>query len=83
MRKIFESELNSVGEDWSAEKVYVYALENDDEFWEFDEMSHEARCRHFDVYEEYGVGPGSKYHRYDFDLYCDHIIMVETIAYNV
>ena len=83
MKKIFESELNHIGNDISAEKVYVYALESDDEFWEFDEMSQEEKCKYFDVYEEFGVIPGGKYHRYDFNLYDSHIIMVETIAYNV
>lgn len=83
MKKIFESEYNHIGDDWSAEKVYVYALENDNEFWELTDMSHEARCRYFDVYEEYGVAPGAKFHRYEFDLYCNYIIVCETIAYNV
>ena len=82
MRKIFESELNGL-DNYSAEKVYVYALENNDEFWELADMDHEERCRYFDVYEEHGVAPGSKFHRYDFDLYENYIIMVETIAYNV
>ena len=81
MKKIFESGLNGWSE--SAEKVYVYALENDDEFWELNGMTHEERCRYFDVYEEHGVAPGSKYHRYDFDLHCNYIIMIETVAYNV
>lgn len=83
MKKIFESDFNSVGDCYSAEKVYVYALESDDEFWELDGMDHEARCKHFDVYEEQGVAPGAKYHRYDFDLYCTYIVMVETVALNV
>ena len=83
MKKIFESELNSVGDYYSAEKVHVYALESNDEFWELDDMNHDEKCDYFDVYEEHGVAPGAKYHRYDFDLYCNYIIMVETIGINV
>lgn len=83
MKKIFESELNLIGNDASAEKIYIYALENDNEWGDLCEMSHEERCDYFDVYEEYGVAPGAKFHRYEFDLYCSHIIICETIAYNV
>ena len=83
MKQIFESGLNSIGNDWSAEKVYVYALENEDEFWELEQMSHAARCKYFDVYEEYGVAPGSKYYRYEFDVSCAHVVVIETVAYNV
>lgn len=46
-------------------------------------MSQEEKCKYFDVYEEFGVIPGGKYHRYDFDLYDSHIIVVETVGYNV
>ena len=83
MRQTFKSELNSVGDFSSAERVYVYALETDDEFWELEQMSHAARCEYFDVYEEYGVAPGSKFHRYDFDVSCCYVIMIETVAYNI
>lgn len=82
MKKIFESELNST-DYYSAEKVYVYALENNDEFGELTDMEDEELCEYFGVYEEHGVLPGAPFHRYDFNLHCDHIIMVETIAYNV
>lgn len=82
MKKIFESELNST-DYYRAEKVYVYALEDNDEFWELTDMEHEELCDYFDVYEECGVLPGAPFHRYDFDLHGDHVIMVETIAYNV
>ena len=83
MKKIFESELNCSGNCQSAEKVYVYALESDDEFWELYDMDHEERCDCFGVYEEHDVSPGALFHRYDFDLYGNYIIMVETIALNV
>lgn len=83
MKKIFESELNSVSDYYSAERVYVYALEDDDEFWDFEVMNHDERCDYFDVHEEHGVAHGAKFHRYDFDLYCNYIIMVETVGLNV
>ena len=82
MKKIFESKLNECG-DYSGERIYVYALDNEDEWWELEDMTHEERCRHFNVYEEHGVAPGSLYHRYEFDITSSHVIMSEVIAYNV
>ena len=83
MKKIFESEYHNVDDYYSTEKIHVYALENNDEFCELVDMEHEEFCRYFDVHEECGVAPGGKYHRYDFDLYDSHIVMVETVAFNV
>ena len=48
MKKIFESELNST-DYYSAERIYVYALENEDEWWELESMSHDEKCKYFDV----------------------------------
>lgn len=82
MKKIFESELNST-DYYSAEKIYVYALQSEDEWWMLDEMDHEARCDYFDVYEEKGVLPGAIFHRYVFKLMSTHIVMSEVVARNV
>lgn len=82
MKKIFESELNST-DYYSAERIYLYALENEDEWWELESMSHDEKCKYFDVEEEYGVAPGALYHRYEFNLTSTHITMSEVIARNV
>ena len=84
MKKIYESPLN--GWDESATRVHVYAIENDDDYWDFSNMSHRERCDYFDVYDEsgsFGVAPGALYHTYEFDCGVHHIIMHETVAYNV
>lgn len=83
MKKIFESPLN--GWDESAECVHVYALESDKEFWEIKEMSHEDRCDYFDVFDETGchVLPGNVYHTYEFDVTTKHVVVYETVAFNV
>lgn len=83
MKKIYESPLN--GWDESASKVHVYAIESDDEYWDFSDMSFRERCELFDVRDECGfcVAPGALYHSYEFDYTTHHIIMHETIAYNV
>ena len=83
MKKIFESPLNGWNE--SAERVYVYAFENDDEFYAFEAMSHQERCEYFNVFDEtgYGVSPGGTYHTYEFHISGQHVIMFETIAINV
>lgn len=83
MKKIYESPLN--GWDESAERIHVYALESDDEYWEFNEMTHEERCEYFNVFDQtgYDVMPGAMYKTYDFNLTGNHIIVCETVAYNV
>ena len=83
MKKIYESQLN--GWDESAERIYVYALESDEEYWEIDDMTFEEKCRYFDVFEEpsYAVMPGGLYHRYEFELTSNHVIVSERISYNV
>lgn len=83
MKKIYESPLNGCNE--SAERIHVYALESDDELWEIEEMSHEDRCNYFDVFDETGchVLPGAVYHTYEFNITKNHIIVTETVAFNV
>ena len=46
-------------------------------------MNHKAMCRHFDVYEERGVAPGAKYHKYEFVMSDAHVIVTEIVALNV
>lgn len=82
MRKIFESKLYATADAYSAERVYVYELEGDD-FWDLNETTHAEKCEYFNVEEEYGVAPGSKYHRYEFHISAEHAVMIETIAWNV
>ena len=81
MKYIYTSPL--CGWDESAELVYVYKLESDEEILDFEEMSFEEKCDLFDVREEYDVMPGALYHRYDFYCTGTHIIVTETVAYNV
>ena len=83
MKKIYESPLNGWSE--SAERIHVYALENNDEYWTLKEMQHEERCEFFDVFDEFDheVMPGAMYKTYSFDFSSNHVIMYETVAYNV
>ena len=81
MKKIYESPLNGWNE--SAERVHIYALESDDEFWKIDEMNFDERCCMCNVREEDSVPPGAQYHKYSFCLELNHFIMTETIALNV
>ena len=71
------------GWDESADRVYVYELENDEEVLDFEEMSFEEKCDLFGVREEHDVIPGALYQRYDFHRTGSHIIMTEIVAYNV
>ena len=82
MKRIYESPLN--GWDESAERIHVYAIE-EDEWITFYEMTENELCEYFGVCEEpdYAVAPGGLYHRYDFKLTSTHIIMIEKVAYNV
>lgn len=81
MKHIYTSPL--CGWDESADRVYVYELENDEEVLDFEEMSFEEKCELFGVKEEYDVMPGALYHRYDFHCTGSHIIMTEVVACNV
>ena len=46
-------------------------------------MIHKERLRAFDFGEEGIVAPGATFHRYSFDISCNHAIVTETIALNV
>ena len=83
MKKIYESPLN--GWDESAERIHVYALESNDEYWDVSGMTHQDKCEYFDVEEAtgYNVAPGALYKMYEFDVSGTHVIMRETVAYNV
>ena len=83
MIKVYESTLHGWGE--SAEKVYVYALESDEEYWSFNDMSHQEKCDLFDVFDDsgYEVMPGAIYKTYEFEVSLNHVIMIERLAYNV
>ena len=83
MRKIYESPLN--GWDESAERIHVYALDESDDRYELREMTEDELCELFGVHEEpdYAVAPGGLYHRYDFEITRNHVIMTETLALNV
>ena len=83
MKKIYETPLN--GWDESAERIHVYELEDDDEYWEFNAMTFEEKCDYFGVFDQTGyfVTPGAKYYTYGFKLTSNHIMMIETVAYNV
>ena len=82
MKKIYESPLN--GWDESAERIHIYELENDDEYWDLKEMSFNELQEHFGMYEPcWEVRPGAMYSRYDFKVTGNHVIIMETVAYNV
>lgn len=83
MKKIYESPLN--GWDESAEIVHIYELENVDEFWELSEMTFEEKCEYFGVFDQTGcfIAPGAMYRTYEFRVTRKHVIVVETVAYNV
>ena len=81
MEKIFESKLN--GFDESADKIHVYAFENETEYEDYNNMTHYERLEAFDFGEESFVNPGAIFHRYSFDISCNHAIVTETVALNV
>ena len=81
MKKIFESELR--GENESAQKIHVYELSSEDEYWEFENMNFNEKCEYCGVAEATCVMPGALYHSYMFDNSCTYVVMYETVAYNV
>lgn len=83
MRKIYESPLH--GWDESAERIHVYELGSVEEFWKLHEMTFEEKCGYFGVFDQTGyvVMPGAKYYTYSFSITPKHVIMTETVAYNV
>lgn len=83
MQKIYESPLH--GWDESAERIYVYEFEDDDEYWKLACMNFTEKCEYFGVIDEIGrfVEPGAKYYSYEFHTTRKHITVTETVAYNV
>ena len=83
MKKIFESEWNSWDE--SAEKIHIFELESDEEFWELENMSYEEKCAYFGVRELMGwaVTPGGTGYSYGFVVKSYHVIMIESATLNV
>ena len=83
MKNIFESEFNGFDDGESATKMYVFELENVDEFWELDKMDFKELCDFFGVQDTYNVAPGAKFYEYNFDVSRHHLIMYETVSLNV
>lgn len=81
MKKIYESPLNGSGE--CAERIHIYALENEEEGWELVEMSHKELQEHFEMYEPSCVAPGAMYSIYNFSIERTHAIVSEIVAFNV
>lgn len=83
MKRIYESPLH--GWDESAERIYVYELENADEFWELTDMTFDEKCEYFGVVDQTGhfVMAGAKYYTYEFRITRKHAMVMETVAYNV
>jgi hypothetical protein len=86
MKKIFESEFyNYDNHCESVERVVVYQILDEDEYWNFSNMSHQERCEYFGVFDEsgYDVMPGARYCTYSFDYSLSHVIVYETLSINV
>ena len=83
MKKIYESPLNSWDE--SAERVTVFALESDEEFFELDAMNHMEKLEYFGLYECTGwaVAPGDVSCTYSFNLSGHHMTVYECLTLNV
>lgn len=82
MKKIYESPLNGWSE--SAERVHIYALENEDEYWELKEMSNYELQEYFGMYNPgYEVRPGAMYFFYEFEITNNHALVIEFVGYNV
>lgn len=86
MKKIFTSDYHNHDKNYaSMERVVVYQIENEDEYWDFSNMTHEERCNLFDVFDEgrYYVAPGARYYTYSFDYSPNHIVVYERVSMNV
>ena len=83
MKNIFKSALN--GLDESAERIYVYAFENDKEYYDVNNMTFEELCDYFDVFDEagYHIAPGGFSHTYSFNVTASHVIMCEVFVHNI
>ena len=71
--------------DETVSKIYVYQLEHEDEYWDFENSDHEERCEMFNVVDQFDdeVFPGEMYKTYDFYTGVNYVIMVENIQWNV
>ena len=83
MKKIFESEW--IAHDECADKIHVFQIESDDEFWAISDMSHEEKCQYFNVFDSHGyeVAPGGVYNTYEFDNNISFVTMFETQGLNI
>lgn len=84
MKKIFESEMNSWSIDY-AERIHVYAIDDENEHQQLDNMNYAELCEYFGVPREPAIGmlPGARWSSYSFRLFDTHIVVSEHISYNV
>ena len=88
MKKVFESEYATWG-GWSdsSDKITVYELEEEDEFWKIYNMNHQERCELVNVEDDsiypYSIPPGSIFYTYAFHLIGKFFVVVETAQWNV
>lgn len=84
MKKIYESPIH--GYDDTGEVIRIYTIEDEDEFWEIDAMTHEERCELIGVTDEslypYAIPFGVTFRSYDFDLSCQHLVVHEEYRVN-
>ena len=86
MKHVHTTEYNSATCGDSAERLHLYTLDSDEEYWELDaiedpnELAQQADERFIN---EYAVIPGAIYHRYRAKLTDEFLIVVERIAYNI
>ena len=82
MKKIYESPINGWSE--SAERIHIYALENEEEHTRLKEMSNYELQERFEMYNPgYEVRPGAMYFVYEFEITNNHVVITEFIGYNV
>ena len=82
MQKIYESPLHGWSE--SAERIHVYAIDSEEEYYKLKEMSNYDLQEHFGMYNPgYEVRPGAMYFFYGFEITNNHVIVTEFVGYNV
>ena len=82
MTKIYETPINGYNEN--GEILHIYQFDDDTEFMEWDEMSHDEKEETIGVKSEYGcVMPGARFTTYSFIVTEFHLIIQENISYNV
>lgn len=68
----------------SCRNIYIYELDNSEEYFELVNMNHEELCEELGCYEDRGeIFPGAIYYNYDFVVKPDCLIIIERVAYNV